>query len=148
MKLELANSYHHDNFISVYYSNVEEATLAVENGEAWGVVSVGGNFSSSLYEVNIFQILKKEALFFFRAIINKALFCFVVIQRIVNRPELGDDTWDIEIDKSVYEESSIKVKMDITNQHIAFTLQVKFVEAFEKFGKQLVINVPLNIYFV
>ena len=28
--------------------------------------------------------------------------------------------------------------MDITNQHIAFTLQVKFVEAFEKFGKQLV----------
>ena len=54
MKLEFANLYQHDNFILVYYSNVEEATLAVENGEAWGVVSVGGNFSSSLYEVNIF----------------------------------------------------------------------------------------------
>ena len=70
------------------------------------------------------------------------------MQRIVNRPELGDDTWDIEIDKSVYEESSIKVKMDITNQHIAFTLQVKFVEAFEKFGKQLVFNVSFHIYLV
>ena len=38
-------------YVLVYYSNVEEATKAVENGEAWGVISVGGNFSSSLYEV-------------------------------------------------------------------------------------------------
>ena len=60
-------------------------------------------------------------------------------QRIVNRPDFADDSWELEIDKSVYEQSSIKVKMDITNQHIAFTLQVKFVKAFEKFGKQLVI---------
>ena len=30
--------------------------------------------------------------------------------------------------------------MDVTNQHIAFTLQLKFVEAFEKFTKQLVLN--------
>ena len=42
------------------------------------------------------------------------------------------------IDTSVYDQSSIKVRMDITNQHIAFTLQVKFVEAFETFAKQLV----------
>lgn len=28
--------------------------------------------------------------------------------------------------------------MDVTNQHIAFTLQMKFVEAFEAFMKQLV----------
>ena len=35
------------------------------------------------------------------------------------------------------ERSSIKVRMDVTNQHIAFTLQMKFVEAFEKFTHQL-----------
>jgi hypothetical protein len=57
----------------------------------------------------------------------------------MNRPDFASDSWEIEIDKSVYEESSIKVRMDITNQHIAFTLQVRFVEAFEKFVKQLVI---------
>jgi hypothetical protein len=28
--------------------------------------------------------------------------------------------------------------MDVTNQHIAFTLQLKLVEAFDKFMKQLV----------
>ena len=36
----------------MYYQNVEEATKAVENGEAWGVISVGGNFSEKLYEVD------------------------------------------------------------------------------------------------
>ena len=39
-------------FIAVYYPNVEEATKAVENGDAWGVISVGGNFSEKLYEVD------------------------------------------------------------------------------------------------
>ena len=39
-------------FILVYYPNVGEATKAVENGEAWGVISVGGNFSEKLYEVH------------------------------------------------------------------------------------------------
>ena len=39
-------------FILVYYPNVEEATKAVENGDAWGVISVGGNFSEKLYEVD------------------------------------------------------------------------------------------------
>ena len=36
----------------MYYPNVGEATKAVENGEAWGVISVGGNFSEKLYEVH------------------------------------------------------------------------------------------------
>lgn len=44
-----------------------------------------------------------------------------------------------EINKTLLDKSSIKIRMDITNQHIAFTLQMKFVEAFEMFMKQLVI---------
>ena len=38
----------------------------------------------------------------------------------------------------ISEKSSINIRMNVTNQHIAFTLQLKFVEAFEKFTKQLV----------
>ena len=39
--------------------------------------------------------------------------------------------------------------MDVTNQHIAFTLQLKFVEAFEKFTKQLVIiGEKIDIHYV
>ena len=56
----------------------------------------------------------------------------------MSRPDFEGDDWELTIDKSVYDQSSIKVRMDITNQHIAFTLQVKFVEAFENFTKQLV----------
>ena len=43
-----------------------------------------------------------------------------------------------QVDVDLMEKSSIKVHMDVTNQHIAFTLQLKFVEAFEAFTKQLV----------
>jgi len=42
-----------------------------------------------------------------------------------------------QMDMEVFEKSSINIRMDVTNQHIAFTLQLKFVEAFEKFTKQL-----------
>ena len=35
------------------------------------------------------------------------------------------------VDMDFLNRSSINVKMDMTNQHIAFTLQMKFVEAFE-----------------
>ena len=37
----------------VYFNNIDDATKAVENGEAWGVISVGGNFSENLYEVSV-----------------------------------------------------------------------------------------------
>ena len=37
----------------VYFNTLEEATKAVENGEAWGVISVGSNFSENLHQVNI-----------------------------------------------------------------------------------------------
>ena len=43
-----------------------------------------------------------------------------------------------DVDLELMDKSSIKVRMDVTNQHIAFTLQLKFVEAFEAFTKQLV----------
>jgi hypothetical protein len=36
----------------VYFNNIEDATKAVEDGEAWGVISVGGNFSEKIYEVS------------------------------------------------------------------------------------------------
>ena len=42
------------------------------------------------------------------------------------------------MDESVINGSSITISMDVTNQHIAFTLQLKLVEAFEGFMKQLV----------
>ena len=58
----------------------------------------------------------------------------------MSRQDFEGDDWELTIDKYVYDQSSIKVRMDITNQHIAFTLQVKFVEAFENFTKQLVRN--------
>ena len=37
--------------ILVYFDTVEDATLAVENGEAWGVIRVGKDFSENLFEV-------------------------------------------------------------------------------------------------
>ena len=37
----------------MYFNNIDDATKAVENGEAWGVISVGGNFSENLYEVSV-----------------------------------------------------------------------------------------------
>ncbi len=88
----------------VYFDNLEEATLAVRHGEAWGVVAMDGNFSSNLYS----RIIESEGATF------------------------------EGVDKDLLEASSIKVRMDITNQHVAFTLQMKFVEAFEAFVKQLV----------
>lgn len=36
------------------------------------------------------------------------------------------------IDWNVINGSSIGISMDVTNQHIAFTLQLKFVEAFQQ----------------
>ena len=42
------------------------------------------------------------------------------------------------IDTELFEKSTINVRMDVTNQHIAFTLQLKLAEAFEQFMKQLV----------
>jgi hypothetical protein len=44
------------------------------------------------------------------------------------------------IDKDLFARSSINVRMDVTNQHIALTLQLKLSEAFEQFMKQLVRN--------
>ena len=38
----------------------------------------------------------------------------------------------------LFNKSSVRIRMDVTNQHIAYTLQLKFVEAFEKFAKQMV----------
>ena len=40
------------------------------------------------------------------------------------------------VDMDFLNRSSINVKMDMTNQHIAFTLQMKFVEAFEGWSIQ------------
>ena len=51
------------------------------------------------------------------------------------------------VDLELYDKSSIKVRMDVTNQHIAFTLQMKFVEAFEKFTKQLVSSYKKDLQF-
>lgn len=42
------------------------------------------------------------------------------------------------IDTDLLDKSSINIRLDVTNQHIAFTLQLKLVEAFEKFMRQLV----------
>jgi hypothetical protein len=42
------------------------------------------------------------------------------------------------IDTDLFNKSTINVRMDVTNQHIAFTLQLKLAEAFEQFMKQLV----------
>lgn len=41
------------------------------------------------------------------------------------------------VNLELLEKSSIKIRMDVTNQHIAFTLQMKFMEAFEAFTKQI-----------
>lgn len=42
------------------------------------------------------------------------------------------------VDPDVFAASSIKISMDVTNQHIAFTLQLKLVEAFDRFMKQMI----------
>ena len=42
------------------------------------------------------------------------------------------------IDTELLDRSSINIRLDVTNQHIAFTLQLKLVEAFDQFMKQLV----------
>jgi hypothetical protein len=47
------------------------------------------------------------------------------------------------IDTELMEKSSIKVRMDITNQHIALTLQLKFAEAFQNFLEQMVTSCDL-----
>ena len=43
-----------------------------------------------------------------------------------------------KIDLELMEKSSIKIRLDITNQHIAYTLQMRLVEAFQHFLEQLV----------
>ena len=45
------------------------------------------------------------------------------------------------IDWNVINGSSIGISMDVTNQHIAFTLQLKFVEAFQQ-----VIRMTLQLF--
>ena len=45
------------------------------------------------------------------------------------------------IDWNVINGSSIGISMDVTNQHIAFTLQLKFVEAFQQ-----VIRITLQLF--
>lgn len=89
----------------VYYENYEDAHQAVKNGEAWGVISMGQNFSRNLYD-RIFESVASE------------------------------DLTKVNLDK--FNASQIQVEMDITNQHIAFTLQLKFAEAFQQFMEQLV----------
>ena len=44
-----------------------------------------------------------------------------------------------KINTDLLEKSSIKIRLDITNQHIAYTLQMRLVEAFQHFLEQLVI---------
>ena len=48
------------------------------------------------------------------------------------------DTAMTTIDTDLLERSSIKIRLDITNQHIAYTLQMRLVEAFQHFLEQLV----------
>ena len=48
------------------------------------------------------------------------------------------DTDMTTIDTALLERSSIKIRLDITNQHIAYTLQMRLVEAFQHFLEQLV----------
>nr|AHK05672.1 ATP-binding cassette transporter sub-family H 103004 [Tigriopus japonicus] len=95
----------------VYYENYEDAHQAVKNGEAWGVISMGQNFSRNLYD-RIFESVASE------------------------------DLTKVNLDK--FNASQIQVEMDITNQHIAFTLQLKFAEAFQQFMEQLVTSCGIN----
>ena len=68
--------------------------------------------------------------------------CFF-LQRILKGPNMEEDMWDENgtsvMDLSVFDKSAIKIRLDVTNQHIAFTLQFKFAEAFKEFLKELVI---------
>ena len=43
-----------------------------------------------------------------------------------------------QINTELLDKSSIKIRLDITNQHIAYTLQMRLVEAFQHFLEQLV----------
>ena len=43
-----------------------------------------------------------------------------------------------KINTDLLERSSIRIRLDITNQHIAYTLQMRLVEAFQHFLEQLV----------
>ena len=68
------------------------------------------------------------------------------LQRIINgAPDLDGDTWEASVDLDIYNKSTINGRMDITNQHIWLTLQLKFHDAFKKFSEQLVI-LPNIIY--
>ena len=70
-----------------------------------------------------------------------------LLQRIINGgPDFDGDTWETSVDLSIYDKSSINGRMDITNQHIWLTLQLKFHDAFKGFAEQLVI-LPNIIYY-
>ena len=43
-----------------------------------------------------------------------------------------------KINTELLNKSSIRIRLDITNQHIAYTLQMRLVEAFQHFLEQLV----------
>ena len=49
------------------------------------------------------------------------------------------------IDTALFNRSTINVRMDVTNQHIAFTLQLKLAEAFDQFMKQLVSGIEFDL---
>eukprot|EP00095_Tigriopus_kingsejongensis_P003146 maker-scaffold662_size116868-snap-gene-0.17 protein:Tk03146 transcript:maker-scaffold662_size116868-snap-gene-0.17-mRNA-1 annotation:"abc transporter" len=89
----------------VFYATFEEAELAVQNGEAWGVIKMDHNFTTNLYQ-RIFESVANDDL--------------------------------KSINEEVFQGSEIQISMDITNQHIAFSLQLKFAEAFQQFMEQLV----------
>ena len=103
----------------------------MEHGHAWGVVTMDANFSTALYD-RIFDSLlatppdnADEAEVFGD---NKDK----------DEKDAKEDVFAAKVDRALFDASSVRVRMDVTNQHIAFTLQMKFVEAFDGFMKQMV----------
>lgn len=88
----------------VFFNKEEDAVSAVSNGDAWGVIHMGSNFSEALYQ-KLFN----------------AVTCL-----------------DPDNCQTTTNASSIKVKLDVTNQQLAFTLQLQLVEAFQDFLGQIV----------
>lgn len=56
----------------------------------------------------------------------------------INKIILQAESDMTKINTELLNKSSIRIRLDITNQHIAYTLQMRLVEAFQHFLEQLV----------
>jgi len=100
----------------VGFSSLESALESVRSGNHWGVLHFMPNFSSALYD-RLFGAVEKA------------------VDNAISGETSATDAFAIS--NATLRESEVHVYLDMTNQQVGYTIQLRLAEAFQEFTRSL-----------